>query len=231
VSAYGGSSKNLKDLKGLLNRAFRRRLQSLGRDITGAHDRLALKRDRSRPPSVPAWMSTSTSDACDSYVDSHLNALARSASSASPGMHARLLRGSPLRFKPTSVASFSCDEAAARLPSTNLLLGVLPKHIVAYNAPAVAREFHLTGCSSQESACLALFRGKPTPPEVLRAVAEFSAPGMFGENCPAAALLRVAVERRAGCEAFAMGHHQRLGAGSFVQDLDAGVVRMIFDQL
>ena len=33
--------------------------------------------------------------------------------------------------------------------------------------------------------------------------------------------------RRAKCVAFAMGHQERLGAGSRVLTLDAGVVRMI----
>ena len=42
------------------------------------------------------------------------------------------------------------------------------------------------------------------------------------------ALLRAA-KRRAECEAFAMGHQERLGAGSLVQSLDAEVVRMILD--
>jgi len=37
--------------------------------------------------------------------------------------------------------------------------------------------------------------------------------------------------RRAQCEAFAMGHHERLGAGSRVQGLDAGVVRMVLEYL
>ena len=41
-------------------------------------------------------------------------------------------------------------------------------------------------------------------------------------------LLRVA-KRRAECEAFAMGHHEQLGARSLVRGLDAGLVRMILD--
>ena len=43
-----------------------------------------------------------------------------------------------------------------------------------------------------------------------------------------AELLRAAM-RKAECEAFAMGHLQRLGARSLVQGLDAGVVRLILD--
>ena len=43
-------------------------------------------------------------------------------------------------------------------------------------------------------------------------------------------LLRAA-KRRAECEAFAMGHHQRLGAQSLIQGLDADVVRLILDQM
>ena len=35
--------------------------------------------------------------------------------------------------------------------------------------------------------------------------------------------------RRAQCVAFAAGHHERLGAGSRVQELDAGVVRMVLE--
>ena len=37
--------------------------------------------------------------------------------------------------------------------------------------------------------------------------------------------------RRVQCVAFAMGHHERLGAGSWVQWLDAGVVRMVMEQV
>ena len=37
--------------------------------------------------------------------------------------------------------------------------------------------------------------------------------------------------RRANCEAFAMGHQERLGAGSRVQWLDAGVLRMVLEQV
>ncbi|KAJ1478515.1 ankyrin repeat-containing domain protein [Baffinella frigidus] len=44
-----------------------------------------------------------------------------------------------------------------------------------------------------------------------------------------AAMLRAEVLRRAQCEAFAMGQHSRLGAGSWVQDLEAGVVRMVLE--
>jgi hypothetical protein len=33
----------------------------------------------------------------------------------------------------------------------------------------------------------------------------------------------------AECEAFAMGHHERLGETSLVRSLDAEVVRMILD--
>ena len=36
--------------------------------------------------------------------------------------------------------------------------------------------------------------------------------------------------RRAKCEAFAMGHQERLGAGSRVRWLDAGVLRMVLEQ-
>jgi len=37
--------------------------------------------------------------------------------------------------------------------------------------------------------------------------------------------------RRANCEAFAMGHQERLGVGSRVQLLDAGVLRMVLEQV
>jgi hypothetical protein len=47
----------------------------------------------------------------------------------------------------------------------------------------------------------------------------------------AAAVVAAAVEtRRALREAFAMGHHGRLGASSPVVDLDADIVRMILDE-
>ena len=38
-------------------------------------------------------------------------------------------------------------------------------------------------------------------------------------------------ERRAQCVAFAMGHQERLGTGSWVQDLDAGVVQMVLERV
>jgi len=46
-----------------------------------------------------------------------------------------------------------------------------------------------------------------------------------------AAMLKVEAERRAKCEAFAMGLHERLGAGSRVQEIDEGVVRMVLAQV
>jgi len=51
-----------------------------------------------------------------------------------------------------------------------------------------------------------------------------------------AAMLKAEAERReavrrARCEAFAMGHQERLGAGSRVRWLDAGVVRMVLEQV
>ena len=42
---------------------------------------------------------------------------------------------------------------------------------------------------------------------------------------------RAKAARRVRCEAFAMGHQARLGAGSWVCQLDAGVVRMVLEQL
>ena len=37
--------------------------------------------------------------------------------------------------------------------------------------------------------------------------------------------------RRDKCAAFAMGQHGRLGAGSWVQKLDSGVVRLVLDEV
>jgi len=37
--------------------------------------------------------------------------------------------------------------------------------------------------------------------------------------------------RKAQCVAFAMGHHERLGEGTWVEELDAGVVRMVLDEV
>jgi hypothetical protein len=37
--------------------------------------------------------------------------------------------------------------------------------------------------------------------------------------------------RLAKCEAFVMGHHERLGAESRIVDLDAGVLRMIVERI
>ena len=45
------------------------------------------------------------------------------------------------------------------------------------------------------------------------------------------AMLKAEAIRRAQCEAFAMGHDERLGAGSRVRWLDAGVVRMVLEQV
>ena len=46
-----------------------------------------------------------------------------------------------------------------------------------------------------------------------------------------AAMLQTEAVRRAQCVAFAMGHLERLGAGSRVRALDAGVLRMVLEQL
>ncbi|KAJ1466471.1 hypothetical protein T484DRAFT_1922290 [Baffinella frigidus] len=46
-----------------------------------------------------------------------------------------------------------------------------------------------------------------------------------------AAVLKAEATRRAKCVAFAMGHHQRLGAGSRVGWLDPGVLRMVLEQV
>ena len=46
------------------------------------------------------------------------------------------------------------------------------------------------------------------------------------------AMMKAEVDRRAHCEsreAFAMGHLERLGAGSRVRGLDAGVVQMVLE--
>ena len=46
-----------------------------------------------------------------------------------------------------------------------------------------------------------------------------------------AAMLQAEAGRRAQCVAFAMVQHERLGAGSWVQELDAGVVRMVLERV
>ena len=46
-----------------------------------------------------------------------------------------------------------------------------------------------------------------------------------------AAMLKTEGVRRAQCVAFAMGNHARLGEGTWVEELDAGVVRMVLDQV
>ena len=46
-----------------------------------------------------------------------------------------------------------------------------------------------------------------------------------------AAMIRAEGVRRAKCEAFALGQHARLGAGSWVQALDAGVVSMVLEKV
>jgi len=46
-----------------------------------------------------------------------------------------------------------------------------------------------------------------------------------------AAVLKAEAVRRVQCVAFAMGHHVRLGDGSPVLELDAGVVRMVLEQV
>ena len=45
------------------------------------------------------------------------------------------------------------------------------------------------------------------------------------------AMLKAEALRRAQCVAFAMGQQERLGAGSWVQELDAGVVRMVLEEV
>jgi len=56
---------------------------------------------------------------------------------------------------------------------------------------------------------------------------------MATENGNIAALLKTAEDavHRDKCKAFAMGHHERLGAASRVRLLDAGVVRMVLEFL
>ena len=46
-----------------------------------------------------------------------------------------------------------------------------------------------------------------------------------------AAMLAAETVRRAACQAFALGHQERLGAGSRVRWLDAGLVRMVLEQV
>jgi len=43
-------------------------------------------------------------------------------------------------------------------------------------------------------------------------------------------MLRAVATRRARCEAFAMGHHERLGATSLLRGLDLEVLRIILEQ-
>ena len=64
-------------------------------------------------------------------------------------------------------------------------------------------------------------------------------PESFAEICPrlgTVAMLRAEPARRealrrAKCVAFAMGQHERLGAESRVQEIEAGVVRMVLEQV
>jgi len=44
-------------------------------------------------------------------------------------------------------------------------------------------------------------------------------------------MLKAEGVRRAQCVAFAMGHHARLGEGTRVEKLDAGVVRMVLERV
>jgi hypothetical protein len=46
-----------------------------------------------------------------------------------------------------------------------------------------------------------------------------------------AVMLKAVAVRRAQCVAFAMGNQERLGAGSWVQERDAGVVLMVLEQV
>ena len=46
-----------------------------------------------------------------------------------------------------------------------------------------------------------------------------------------AAKLRIEEDRRAKCEAFAMGQQERLGAESWLQGLHSDVVRMVLEQV
>jgi len=44
-------------------------------------------------------------------------------------------------------------------------------------------------------------------------------------------MFKAVAVRRAQCVAFAMGHQERLGAESWVLELDAGVVRMVLERV
>ena len=44
-------------------------------------------------------------------------------------------------------------------------------------------------------------------------------------------MLKAEAQRRARCEAFAMGQQERLGVGSWVQELEPGVVHMVLDHV
>ena len=69
-------------------------------------------------------------------------------------------------------------------------------------------------------------RGGQTPEDLARLHASKS--WIMAE---ATGLLRAVAKRRAECEAFAMGHHERLGARSLVGGVDTDVVRMILDRV
>ncbi|KAJ1467300.1 hypothetical protein T484DRAFT_1859254 [Baffinella frigidus] len=53
----------------------------------------------------------------------------------------------------------------------------------------------------------------------------------MGENARLHSTTEAEATRRTKCVAFAMGHHQRLGAGSRVEWLEPGVLRMVLEQV
>ena len=55
--------------------------------------------------------------------------------------------------------------------------------------------------------------------------------GSTDEHLRVVALLKAESLRISQCEAFAMGHQERLGAGSRVLELDAGVVRIVLEHV
>jgi ankyrin repeat protein len=98
--------------------------------------------------------------------------------------------------------------------------GMTPLHFAALrNHKAVARLLLRKGADLH-----AKTNDGRTPEEVSRSIGMLSYPG---KKPWFAAMLKAEAERRAKCEAFAMGQLERLGEGSRVRGLEAGVVQAL----
>jgi len=162
--------------------------------------------------------------------------------------------GGPRAWTPREVAAMSGPVTTVQLlldngaeVSAKTAHGLTPLHYAARQSQAVAVVLLLIDNAAEVSAKnkvgltplhLATFHGHKAVVQLLiQRGAELSATtdagltpedmATVGAHLQIAAMLKAEALRRAQCEAFAMGQHERLGAGSWVQELEPGVVQMI----